>query len=154
MKPLDRILLAKLKFQASPSERAVAIKEAQAALEDYFDMPEPEGAYGGILRLSQFCKVMDTWAEVRSTPTESPIYSDSDFRDAWHTVRMAISKSNLLARMFFAGEEPRKRPCPEHKGSWSGCVWTDLKCGCMWNSNVTGWLKDEEIIPTEPHQSE
>jgi len=48
---------------------------------------------------------------------------------------LAADKSNLLARMFYGGEQPRTTPCPECKGHWRGCF---LKCPC----GGCGWVKD------------
>ncbi len=52
------------------------------------------------------------------------------------TFRM-IRKSNLLARLLYAGETLRTVPCPEHKGKWSGVG--DCKHGCQ----LTGWLPEK-----------
>jgi hypothetical protein len=58
-----------------------------------------------------------------------------------------IRKSNLLSRLIYAGEPVRTKPCPVHKGRWSGCTLPeDTKCdgACMHGSNVTGWLRESD----------
>lgn len=51
-------------------------------------------------------------------------------------VFLQISKSNLLWRLIYNGEEPRITMCPEHQGHWSGCSWEPPPCGC----DLIGWL--------------
>ncbi len=61
----------------------------------------------------------------------------------WAEVDLAISKSNLLARLFFTEEDVRVEKCPAHKGRWSGCDWKEGgvgPCACTTHSNVPGWL--------------
>ena len=52
-----------------------------------------------------------------------------------------ISKSDLLARMFYLGEEPRTEKCPLHKGHWSGIEHDENVCphGC----GLCGWLPNK-----------
>jgi len=63
-----------------------------------------------------------------------------------HYVFTQIHKSNLLHRLLYQGQKLRSRPCPEHKGTWSGCHWEALPCGCQDGSNVTGWLPEPEPV--------
>jgi hypothetical protein len=59
-------------------------------------------------------------------------------------VFLQIRKSNLLARLIYGGQQVRTRPCPVHKGHWSGCAWEKLACGCLDGCNITGWLPNED----------
>lgn len=114
-------------------------------------------AYGPTVQLYEVCGILRAWAQVYETelPTDSPYLAEerAKFRDAWQTVDLAISKSNLLARMFFSGDGLRRTPCPVHKGKWSGCMWPEtIPCatdeypyGCFWGANVTGWLPNPEV---------
>ena len=55
----------------------------------------------------------------------------------------SIGKSCLLDRLIYAGEPLRKRPCPVHRGHWSG-YWKDAPCaeGCAFGPSNTGWLAE------------
>jgi len=70
-----------------------------------------------------------------------------------HYVFTQIHKSNLLHRLLYQGQRLRSRPCPEHKGTWSGCHWEALPCGCQDGANVTGWLPNDRDVP-EPAEPE
>lgn len=62
--------------------------------------------------------------------------------DAVGHVFLQISKSNMLARVLYAGEKVRTKMCPEHKGKWSGIEWRDNQCphGCQ----LTGWIQEPD----------
>lgn len=64
------------------------------------------------------CKVIREWANLMENAER--IVSGKEFRQAWQSVNLAISKSCLLDRMLYAGEGISKIPCPVHKGQWSG----------------------------------
>lgn len=73
-------------------------------------------------------------------------------------VFFAIGKSNLLWRLLYLGERLRTKPCPVHRGHWSGCVGSKAQTGCggacLSGNNVTGWLPepgDEADEVTVPH---
>lgn len=55
-------------------------------------------------------------------------------------VFLQISKSALLDRLLYGGEPVRTKPCPEHKGRWSGLEFGENMCphGCQ----LTGWLPE------------
>ena len=59
------------------------------------------------------------------------------------TIRGALSKSNLAARLIYVGEKLRTRKCPVHKGSWSG-VLTTATMDCPHGCNLTGWIREPE----------
>lgn len=73
-------------------------------------------------------------------------------QSALNSLYLPIVKSNFLARHVYGSEPLRTVECPEHKGHWSGCVWGDQACeyGCMYGSNVTGWLPDEHSYTRPP----
>ena len=91
------------------------------------------------LPVSEFCEKFRAWAELLSE-------KDADFRDAWEYVSMQIEHSNLLWRLLYAGEAVRTKPCPIHKGRWSGCG-PDPGCGCWSYGNITGWLAETPNNP-------
>jgi len=92
-----------------------------------------------VMPLHKFCDGMWKWARAMAA-SDGPYASVG--KDAIR-VFSNTSKSNLLARIFFRGEDPRKAPCPIHKGQWSGCVFGDQVCPhCMSGCNVTGWVRD------------
>lgn len=49
---------------------------------------------------------------------------------------LVAAKSSLLGRLLYGREKLRTRPCPECKGTWSGCF---LKCPC----GGCGWLPED-----------
>jgi hypothetical protein len=119
--------------------------EAEAARGEY----ETEKAYRQIEDLSLTARAMLAKNEVKITRVQTPAratersrkFSDLlDFEEAEYRIErtfLAIQKSNLLARMFFAGEKPRENICPVHKGRWSG-IMGDCPHGCQ----LTGWIPD------------
>jgi hypothetical protein len=83
-----------------------------------------------------FCEKLDEWADLVSNKESSRIGDPKKFREAWQTVRLAISKSCLLSRTIYHNEKPSQTPCPVHKGVWSGIhlgwpntFWYDIKTG-------------------------
>lgn len=108
------------------------------------------GSYGPLLRLSDVCTILRTWALAYQKHTGEPEQNDWDkeerkkFTEAWQYIDIQISKSCLLDRLFFQKEGLRTVPCPAHKGRWSGCSWDSPGCSCRNGSNVTGWLPAEE----------
>ena len=93
-----------------------------------------------------FCSKMRDWAEACQTPLDTDSAETSDwrkeFQDHWDFVLLAIGKSNLLYRLFYARESVRATPCPTHKGKWSGCF-SEPPCECSSYGNVTGWLPEK-----------
>lgn len=47
-----------------------------------------------------------------------------------------ITKSDLLDRMVYRGQEPRTKKCPTHNGVWQGLPDGRHDCAC----GLTGWL--------------
>lgn len=101
--------------------------------------------HGPIVHMPEVCAILRKWASIKGE-------KDEGFANAWSIVELNIEKSNLLARMIYSGDGIRQKPCPVHKGVWSGCKWGNPECatedypfGCHWGSNVTGWLPNEEV---------
>ena len=109
---------------------------AEALLKDLSDhFKEP------VMPIGRYCDALRTW---RRANEESGNPDRKYIVDATAIVFLAISKSNLLARLLYEGEQLRAEKCPVHEGKWSGCTWGDGKCPhCMSGSNVTGWIAKE-----------
>ena len=122
----------------------------EAAEAESYNPSYPFRSYGPLLRLSDVCNILRTWAKAYQKHTGEPERDQWDtenrkkFAEAWQYIDLQIRKSCLLDRLFFQTEGLRTVPCPEHKGRWSGCVWKDLPCGCQNGANVTGWLPNAE----------
>lgn len=96
----------------------------------------------------EFCDALDIWADVfamaqRSDDGETRARRE-EFHAHWVKVRLAIRKSCLLERLLYGGEKLRTRPCPVHKGQWSGvtdpaCQYCGVGPTCKCN---TGWLPE------------
>ncbi len=106
---------------------------------------EREEKYPGITGDPKDQKTIQAWENWQKAKA-SPYYEslNQSEQDAWRvdSVFLMISKSNLLHRLLYMGEPLRSKPCPEHKGTWSGCAWENLPCGCQSGANVTGWLPE------------
>jgi hypothetical protein len=61
-----------------------------------------------------------------------------------------VGKSCLLARLIYAGEQLRTRPCPIHRGGWSGWLFEECPGRCNFGPNLTGWLPDELVDEWAP----
>lgn len=87
------------------------------------------------------------WIDERRLDQLETLYRYEAEADRVSCVFSQITRSNLLARLLYDGEPLRERPCPVHKGKWSGCTWPTKSedcCSCMSGCNVTGWLPNEE----------
>lgn len=91
--------------------------------------------YCGVYPIVDLCKEMRQWAKAK--------YKAEGYAGHISGLHTAIDKSCLLWRLIYAGEKLRVRPCPIHKGKWSGCTVEPCKAGCSFGSNVTGWLANE-----------
>jgi len=160
--PYNRILEIKKQYQSGKIDREEAKERmayvldmkddndfcVEAAKAESYNDSYPFHSYGPLLRLSDVCNILRTWAkaymEGQPGEDEYKMKSREKFGEAWRYVDLQIQKSCLLDRLFFQTEGLRTVPCPEHKGRWSGCVWDDLPCGCQNGANVTGWLPNAE----------
>ena len=85
--------------------------------------------FEGNQSIEDLCEALGEWAsEQPLMPLGSMLYD--------------VSKSCLLARMIYAGEPLRTRPCPIHRGKWSGCPPEPCPAGCSFGWDLTGWLLD------------
>lgn len=101
-----------------------------------------------IMPMTFFCDALKEWAYLYGAPMADAGPEENKRRQEIGRqagmVFLQIMKSNLLHRMLYQGEAPREKPCPVHKGRWSGCVMPDsMECkgACASGINVTGWLK-------------
>jgi hypothetical protein len=155
--PYNRVLEIQAKYQAGKLDREAA-KEQLAYLLDLKNTNdfcveaagEPTEYYkpashGPLLRLSDVCNTLRLFARLFCTPQPT----DDEWKkkerlehyEHFQKVDLAISKSCLLDRLFYQENEGvRTVPCPDHKGSWSGCNWNSPGCACRNGANVTGWL--------------
>lgn len=94
-----------------------------------------------VLPISKYCNAFRTWFDcMADAQIDTDNKSTSEF---FRYLGVDISKSNLLYRLIYLGEELRTEKCPEHKGHWSGISF-DNPCphGCdVSDGNITGWLK-------------
>lgn len=117
---------------------------------DRFEKEMKEGV--PVMPVTFFCDALKTWARLSGEPYPEENYEGENQRRAkfYENVQHVftqIMKSNLLARTIYGGEKPREKPCPHHKGRWSGCRLpeeTECKGACLSDLNVTGWLRPEE----------
>jgi hypothetical protein len=83
---------------------------------------------------------------------EVPIESLCEAISAWIKVNPAalgafgfVGKSCLLARLIYAGERLRTRPCPIHRGNWSGWRFEECPGRCNFGPNLTGWMPNDLV---------
>lgn len=106
--------------------------------------------------VSHYCAAFETWMKVledkyRQVSKEKG-EKEAD-REVWGSriiphfrdIQLHIQKSDLLARLVYGGEKLRTKPCPEHKGKWSGLHFEPCPHGC----GYTGWLPEPEEAKTE-----
>lgn len=87
--------------------------------------------------VSKYCKALETYA---SLPEK-----DEKFREMYRRLQIDISKSCLLDRLIYCGEELRTVKCPVHKGHWSGIKFGNDECECVGSCGcTTGWLSNKK----------
>lgn len=86
--------------------------------------------------VGKYCSALRTWAAIVSA-------KDKDTANAVSRLRQSISKSCLLKRMIYLGEELRTRQCPIHNGEWSGCYVERCPAGCDTCGCACGWLPND-----------
>lgn len=105
-----------------------------------------------VMPVRAFCDKFQVWLGALRDARKRQAVDGSDYdrfsamlRHA-HETMLDVTKSNLLHRLLYRGEELRTQMCPKHKGVWSGCATGDKKClFCMSGGNITGW-----VFPKEP----
>lgn len=85
------------------------------------------GRHRGRVEIEVLCKDATSWLRTQAFPS------------------LDVGKSCLLGRMIYGGEELRTRPCPVHKGMWSGCSPNACAAGCGYGMNITGWLPNDHV---------
>lgn len=109
-----------------------------------------------VMPVTRYCDILWQWLDLvckraeeddaRSEAEKVNYGQVTDFqkiRDLAPRIKLAIQKSNYLARRIYAGEEHRTEPCPLHKGHWSGYAGPGNSCphGCSLGAyDITGWL--------------
>lgn len=86
--------------------------------------------------VNAYCAALETWASV--VRKGDKILYGHDLPRAIVTVRFALSKSNLAARLVYGGEKLRTRECPAHKGTQHLSLTEVCPHGCQ----GTGWLPE------------
>ena len=105
-----------------------------------------------VMPMSKYCKALRTWAECIEENNTNPELARGSRYDDWaqgkkyyktigHTM-MDISKSALLWRLLYNGEELRTKMCPEHKGHLDTNMWCGGCEPCEHGCEGTGWLKN------------
>lgn len=123
-------------YAASPETTEVT--EARAVLERQYRQP--------VYPVSQVCQAVRHWADKiialnQQPPDEtSPNRQGAKYWDVLDKIWIDIQKSNLLGRVLYGREPVRTRPCPVHKGHWTGRGPQYDACGC----EGCGWLPEVE----------
>jgi hypothetical protein len=104
-----------------------------AELEEYFGEP--------VQPVSVYCSALLTWRRCLERSDRSERHEH--LAQAAQTVRLAISKSNLLYRLIYRKQQLRSVQCPIHHGRWSGYV--ECSAGCNDGLDATGWLPEAEL---------
>lgn len=118
-------------------------RDLLAKLSLYYDEP--------VKPISEYCRAFRVWQEAiedASLRETNPGLKESFEAMAGNlrATSLYVSKSNLLSRLLYCGEELRTEPCPVHKGHWAGCVWGEHRCPhCMSGDNVTGWVAPKKL---------
>jgi len=124
-------------------------QEMLKILSDYYKCP--------VMPITIYCDTLSKWKHLlleNGMKRQEENEKDTILLDLYSQVSsafMAITKSNLLSRLLYEGEELRTKKCPVHQGQWSGCRWEVQECatifypqGCMSGSNITGWLPEQK----------
>jgi hypothetical protein len=129
--------------KSKPSEIVLAEK----LLTEYYKEP--------VLPVSSYCNSFRTWANALRQYAKETTYGANTQQiekygdprlhkivEMLGDIEIAITKSNLLARLIYGGEELRTEQCPIHKGRWSGCRHPACPM-CHDGLNITGWVRPE-----------
>lgn len=106
--------------------------------------------------VSYYCAAFEAWMKVledKYRQVKKEKGEKAAIRDVWgariiphfEDIKLHIYKSDLLARLVYGGEKLRTKPCPEHKGKWSGLHLEPCPHGC----GYTGWLPELKEAKTE-----
>lgn len=151
VKPVSEYCKAFYDWQKVLGERIALDKAALEALPESITSERIKELYQDRHSLTDEEKAATNLYYLRSA-LEGSIKNWEETTAALSRLYLPIVKSNFLARHVYDKEPLRTLECPEHKGHWSGCVWGDQSCeyGCMYGSNVTGWLREEHHYTRPP----
>lgn len=117
-------------------------KEAQQLLrkltKHYGQQVRPVGEYCAAFRT--WFKVIQKKDEEALDAGETNLHHRKAYVESLGRLYVDITKSNLLARLIYAGEELRTEKCPIHKGSYAGGG------SCVYGCDNTGWLKTPKLV--------
>jgi hypothetical protein len=109
-----------------------------------------------VFPMSHFCDSMRSWFEcIVQNNTNQELIVDPKHPEYQHgheyhgllrRLEIDITKSNLLWRLLYGGQQVRKTKCPEHKGHWSGCAPEPCEHGCSNGLDITGWIPEPEDV--------
>lgn len=140
-------------------ENAAQAEELLRALAEFYREP--------VMPISRYCTALETWANcikmnngmypAALIPEGFAMPKHGDGHGASYVAVLPgmltdLRKSNLLYRLLYRGQPLRKRPCPQHRGHWSG--WSIEPCphGCSDGMNLTGWLAEPVPEPAATKQ--
>lgn len=124
-----------------PSE----VARARAVLEEHYREP--------VYPVSHVCRAVRLWVDQiidlnQQPPDEAhPSRQGAKYWDALNVIWVDVQKSNLLGRVLYRREPVRTRPCPVHKGHWTGAGPQYASCSCQ----GCGWLP--EVADDQPTRS-
>jgi hypothetical protein len=145
---------------------ASALAELRLYVSQIRDLVKPDPDKGPVMRVGDYCQALWQWLDLVEAQAKSDEKARLDAALAGRSLtrepdknfvaiaeiapalRLAITKSNYLARRIYVGEEHRTEPCPIHKGRWSGyahgaysSVNHVCPAGCSQGVyDITGWL--------------
>jgi hypothetical protein len=126
------------------SEEPQEVRDARTLLTDYFGEP--------VMPVSQYCDAFSLWATaIQTLNAGSGKGQGASYHDMLDRIEIDIRKSNLLYRLIYRGQQFRRRPCPVHKGHWSGLPLEPPACGC----DLVGWLPEpgDPVGQPSPHST-
>lgn len=110
-------------------------------------------AYYGepVMPLHRFCDAITTWfrsieancrePDLIRNPEHPEYQHGADYHMLLRRIEVDITKSDLLYRLLYNGQQLRTKMCPDHKGHWDGPSSVGLET-CPHGCDGTGWLRD------------
>jgi hypothetical protein len=108
------------------------VRLAHEVLERHYRAP--------VMTPGQFCEKLSAYVRaLREEGSDGPYSGEAAeaLREYGQFIIAFASKSSLLGRLLYGGEDVRKRRCPIHNGQWVG-----VSC-CPHGCDETGWLPNE-----------
>jgi hypothetical protein len=116
----------------SPEESS-EIQEAHRVLEVFYQEP--------VRPINRYCDMVNAWARQAQQQVKNIPIEDQPHWIQGLACMLDVAKSSLLDRLLYGGETFRTRPCPEHRGLWSGLS-GKYDGGCSHGCDLTGWLPE------------